>query len=112
MCSISCTPRTVSCKILFNHHHHQYSTFVNVTEGMAKTSLFVGDLSIFCKEADLHDMFAPFGEILEIKIMRNEHTSQNLSYGFLKYSNPLSAKRAMTELNQVVLCGRPMRWVV
>ena len=79
---------------------------------MAKTSLFVGDLSIFCKEADLHDMFAPFGEILEIKIMRNEHTSQNLSYGFLKYSKPLSAKRAMTELNQVVLCGRPMRWVL
>ena len=22
MCSISCTPCTVSCKILFNHHHH------------------------------------------------------------------------------------------
>eukprot|EP01034_Spumella_vulgaris_P020725 gene20725-26569_t len=40
--------------------------------------------------------------------MRSEETSRNLSYGFIKFSSALAAKRAMTELNGVILCGRPL----
>ncbi len=74
-----------------------------------KTSLFVGDLSIFCTEQELEKAFSPFGVLLEIKIMRSEETSRNLSYGFVKFSSPNSAKAAMNELNGVMLCGRQMR---
>lgn len=74
-----------------------------------KSSLFIGDLAIFCSEREIEDAFSPFGEIQEIKIMRSEETSRNLSYGFIKFSSALSAKRAMTELNGVILCGRPLR---
>jgi len=74
-----------------------------------KSSLFIGDLAIFCSEREIEDAFSPYGEIQEIKIMRSEETSRNLSYGFIKFSSALAAKRAMTELNGVILCGRPLR---
>ena len=76
-----------------------------------KSSLFIGDLAIFCSERDIEEAFAPYGEIQEIKIMRSEETSRNLSYGFIKFSNPQSAKIAMTQLNGVILCGRPLRYI-
>lgn len=74
-----------------------------------KSSLFIGDLAIFCSERDIEEAFAPYGEIQEIKIMRSEETSRNLSYGFIKFSTPQSAKIAMNQLNGVILCGRPLR---
>jgi RNA-binding protein 39 len=74
-----------------------------------KSSLFIGDLAIFCSERDVEEIFAPFGEIQEIKIMRSEETSRNLSYGFIKFSTAQSAKMAMAQLNGVILCGRPLR---
>lgn len=75
----------------------------------SKSSLFVGDLSIFCDELDLKQAYEPYGEILEAKIMRCEETNKNLCYGFVKFSNSSSAIAAMKELNGKLLCGRPMR---
>lgn len=74
-----------------------------------KTTLFLGDLSTFCTERDIHTVFAPFGEILEIKIMRSEETYRNLSYGFIKFAHPAAAKKAMNGLNGVLFCGRNLR---
>ena len=75
-----------------------------------KTSLFIGDLAIFCSEHEIEQTFSPYGEIQEIKIMRSEETSRNLSYGFIKFSTAVAAKRAMTDLNGYILCGRPLRY--
>ena len=78
---------------------------------MSKTTLFLGDLTIFCKEHDIRRVFAPFGDIIEIKVMRNVNTetNQHMSYGFLTFLDPLSAKCAMTKMNGYILCGRPLR---
>jgi len=76
---------------------------------MSKTSLFLGDLAIFCEEHDIREVFSPFGEIIEIKVMRNTETYQHMSYGFLTFLDPLSAKCAMTDMNGYILCGRPLR---
>ncbi len=74
-----------------------------------KSSLFIGDLAIFCTENEIKQAFGVFGEIADIKIMRSEETSRNLSYGFIKFTSATVAKKAMTELNGVILCGRPLR---
>lgn len=73
------------------------------------SSLFVGDLSMFCTEVELEQVFAPYGELLEIKIMRNEETNRNLSYGFIKFATVACANAALEELNGFILCGRPLR---
>jgi RNA recognition motif-containing protein len=77
-----------------------------------KSTLFLGDLSAFCSENDIHQIFRPFGEILEIKIMRSEETMRNLSYGFIKFSNPSNAKKAMNCLNGTLFCGRHLRYPI
>eukprot|EP01031_Cornospumella_fuschlensis_P026199 gene26199-31638_t len=74
-----------------------------------KNTLFLGDLSTFCSERDIHQVFSPYGEILEIKIMRSEETYRNLSYGFIKFANANSAKKALNGLNGVLFCGRHLR---
>eukprot|EP01039_Chlorochromonas_danica_P006770 gene6770-7480_t len=74
-----------------------------------KTTLFLGDLSTFCSERDIHMAFAPYGEILEIKIMKSEDSYRNLSYGFIKFADSLSAQKAMNGLNGVLFCGRNLR---
>jgi RNA recognition motif-containing protein len=72
-------------------------------------SLFVGDLSIFCTEADMQRAFEPFGEIVEVKVMRCDETHKNLCYGFVKYASIENAQTAMDSLKSALLCGRPMR---
>jgi heterogeneous nuclear ribonucleoprotein A1/A3 len=74
-----------------------------------KNSLFIGDLAIFCTEDDLREAFSCYGDVLEVKIMKSEETSRNLSYGFVKFSNANDAQNAMENLHGVLLCGRPMR---
>jgi RNA-binding protein 39 len=74
-----------------------------------KTSLFIGDLSIFCTEKDLQDMFQPFGELVEIKIMKSEDKGRSLSYGFVKFADPAAAERAMRELHSHLFHGRKLR---
>jgi len=76
---------------------------------MGRTSLFVGDLAIFCTEMDLERAFSVYGQILEIKIMRSEESYRNLSYGFIKFALFECAREAMLALDGVILCGRPMR---
>lgn len=73
-------------------------------------SLFVGDLSIFCTEADMQRAFEPFGEIVEVKVMRCDETHKNLCYGFVKYASIENAQTAMDSLKSALLCGRPMRY--
>lgn len=72
-------------------------------------TLFLGDLFALCTEADIHDLFAPFGEIAEIKIMRSEETNRNLSYGFIKFLNSLDATKALNAMNGVLFGGRHLR---
>lgn len=72
--------------------------------------LFVGDLSIFCTEADMLQAFQPYGEIVEVKIMRCDETHKNLCYGFVKYVSMEDAQKAMDSLKSALLCGRPMRY--
>lgn len=37
-------------------------------------SLFIGDLSKFCTEQNLEELFSSYGEITEVKIKRNIST--------------------------------------
>eukprot|EP01032_Pedospumella_encystans_P025922 gene25922-29282_t len=72
-------------------------------------TLFVGDLSIFCTEEDLRELFEQYGELAEVKIIRCEETKKNLSYGFVKFVDTEAAVKANEELNGTLLCGRPLR---
>ena len=72
-------------------------------------SLFIGDLSKFCTEAELENLFTGFGQILDVKIKRNNNTGKTLSYGFVTFANEEIANNAMKSLDGTLFCGRKLR---
>lgn len=82
---------------------------MNPTLFPPNSSLFLGDLSKFCSEADLEKLFGQYGEINQIRIMRNTNTGKALSYGFISFINNECAALAMENLNGISLHGRSMR---
>jgi RNA recognition motif-containing protein len=75
----------------------------------AKT-LFVGDLSAFCTEAQLYETFRRFGDIESIKLMRNKK-NKPMGYGFVTYVDLDSCHRALVMDGNLFL-GRPIRLVL
>eukprot|EP01032_Pedospumella_encystans_P036664 gene36664-41500_t len=73
-----------------------------------KHSLFLGDLSIYCDEKDIAAAFAPYGNIVDIRIQRSKETSRALSYGFIEFDTEESAAVALREMNYFLLKGRPL----
>jgi RNA recognition motif-containing protein len=75
---------------------------------MKSNALYLGDLSRFCTEQELAELFSEFGEVLEVKISR---TTLNISlgYGFVSMGCPSQAIEAMEKLRGQIVCGRPLR---
>ena len=73
-------------------------------------TLFIGDLSLFCTESNLKELFEKFGPVEAILLKRsndNDHTS--LSYGFVKFINKNDAAKALNEVNGIMFLGRQLR---
>lgn len=77
-----------------------------------RSTVFVGNLSVFVTEHDLEHLFSAYGTILEIRMAKSEDRSKHLSYGFVKFANVASAQLAMHELNGSLLCGRPLKYLL
>ena len=73
------------------------------------TTLFLGDLSVFCTEKDIRKLFRPFGTIEAIRVKRGSSSKTNLSYGFIKFSTRESAEMALDQLNGILFLGRALR---
>ena len=48
---------------------------------------------------NLRDLFRSIGEIENCKLCRNKETKLSLGYGFVNYSNPEDAAKAVQQLN-------------
>lgn len=85
---------------------------MNQIQAFANNSLFIGDLSKFCTEANLEGLFSSYGQVVDVKIKRNNTTGKTLSYGFVTFINEQCAASAMDQLNGVAFFGRNLRYVV
>lgn len=73
------------------------------------STVFVGDLSKFCVEQDLANLFAPYGPILNANIKKNHVTGKTLSYGFVTLTTEELAKLAIDELDGIRFGGRQIK---
>lgn len=73
-------------------------------------NLFVKNLDETIDDAFLKETFAPFGTITSAKIVRDETVSGSPSkgFGFVCFSSPEEASRAVTELNGKILRSKPI----
>mmetsp|Transcript_11449 Transcript_11449/g.12367 ORF Transcript_11449/g.12367 Transcript_11449/m.12367 type:complete len:459 (-) Transcript_11449:2173-3549(-) len=76
------------------------------------TTLFLGDLSVYCQEKEVFALFRTYGPIESIQIKRSDDSAirkPHLSYGFVKFQHRESAERALVELSGKLLLGRALR---
>ncbi|KAJ8921274.1 hypothetical protein NQ315_013746 [Exocentrus adspersus] len=64
-----------------------------------KTKLIVNYIPQFATEDDLAQIFTPVGRVESIKIMRDFKTGYSFGFGFVKYSVPEDAAKAIEVLN-------------
>ena len=67
--------------------------------------VFVGNLKYSVSEVDLVILFAKFGKIDEIFMMREED-GQSKGSAFIIFGSQKSASQAIIQLQGVVFCGR------
>ncbi len=87
----------------------RHGHLINKNIAEVEREVFVGDLSFFCKEFDLHTLFSQYGKVIGTRIRRSESTNQSLMYGFVKMETAEQAKAATLALENKMFMGRIMR---
>ena len=70
---------------------------------MAMMNIYVGNLSLETTESELEKLFAQYGQVNKVNIIRNYETGR--SQGFVEMDSE-SAQTAITELDGTELDGR------
>ncbi|KAL4271580.1 hypothetical protein GQ457_13G007270 [Hibiscus cannabinus] len=81
----------------------------NNQQYMTTSSLYVGDLDLSVTETQLFEYFSQMGQILTVRVCKDMSTRRSLGYGYVNYSNPQDAARALEHLNFTLLNGKPVR---
>ena len=68
--------------------------------------LFVGSLALTTTEAELAQVFHPYGEITSVRIMTDRETGRSRGFGFVEMPDTTQAQAAMAGLNGRSLGGR------
>ncbi|XP_022896122.1 polyadenylate-binding protein 8-like [Olea europaea var. sylvestris] len=82
-----------------------------ITDGGSQpvTALYVGDLDPNLTESELKEVFSQKGDVISVKVCMDHTTERSLGYGYVNFSNPQDAERALKELNFTNLNGKPIR---
>lgn len=70
--------------------------------------LFVGNLPYAAGEAELEQLFAPFGAVESVRVMRDQATGRARGFAFVEMGSDDDAQRAIDGLNQSQFEGRAL----
>ncbi len=72
------------------------------------SSIYVGNLPFNAGENDVKNLFAPFGEVIEVRMVKDRRSRRPKGYGFVEMSAS-DAKAAIKQLNGTDYAGRTLR---
>jgi RNA recognition motif-containing protein len=73
------------------------------------TKLFVGNLASNRSPDELRTLFQTYGSVEGVEIMTDPETRYSRGFAFVEMNNDLEAKKAISDLNGVILWGKPIR---
>ena len=73
------------------------------------TKLFVGNLTSNRTPDELRTLFQTYGSVAGVEIMTDPETRYSRGFAFVEMTNGLEAKKAISDLNGVILWGKPIR---
>lgn len=74
------------------------------------TNIYVGNLSYRTDENELRELFAQYGEVSRVSIVKDrEHNNRSKGFGFVEMEDAQAAQKAIVELNDKEVGGRKLR---
>lgn len=70
--------------------------------------IYVGNLPYTYREEDIAQLFAPYGEIYEVRLITDRDTRQSKGFGFVELASDEAARRAIAELNGTPVGNRTL----
>jgi RNA recognition motif-containing protein len=71
-------------------------------------NIFVGNLSNDVQEEDLTNLFSEFGQVKEVKIIRDMFSQQSKGFGFVEMPGLADAQKAINGLNTKEVKGKKL----
>lgn len=71
--------------------------------------VFVGNLSYFCDETALFNLFQEYANVVNVRIVRTEDRSRSLLFGFVAFKTAEEVQEITRLLNNHLFLGRNMR---
>jgi RNA recognition motif-containing protein len=72
-------------------------------------NIYVGNLAYEVTEDDLRTVFAPFGEVTAVTVIRDRFSGVSRGFGFVEMPAPAAAQAAIAGLHGQALKGRTLR---
>src|ERR1700704_6818286 len=72
-------------------------------------NLFVGNMSFHTTEAELNDLFKPFGQVTRVHLVMDRETGRARGFAFIEMPNDEEAAKAMAGLDGKELGGRNLK---
>lgn len=69
-------------------------------------NIFVGNLSKDVTDDDLQSLFAEFGNVKSVKVIRDLFSGESKGFGFVEMPGQAEAQKAMSELNTKDVKGK------
>lgn len=71
-------------------------------------NLYVKNIDDTLTDDQLRELFAPFGTITSARIMKEDESNVSKGFGFVCYSSPEEASRAVAEMNGKMIGNKPL----
>ena len=69
--------------------------------------IFVANLGLTMTEADLRQLFAPYGEVERVQLITDRDTGRSRGYGFVDMPDATQAQAALAGLQGMTVGDRP-----
>jgi len=71
-------------------------------------NLFIGNLSRDVTESELRELFAPFGKLVSVSVVKDKFSGVSKGFGFVEMAEKAEAEAAITALHRTPLKGQSM----
>ncbi len=71
-----------------------------------KMKIFVGNLSFSATEEGLRSLFARYGNVASVNVIRDRYTGESRGFGFVEMGGALEGRNAIASLNRTDFEGR------
>ena len=71
--------------------------------------IYVGNLPYSIDDSKLKELFSAYGNVNEAVVIKDKYSGRSKGFGFVEMSDESAAKKAIEELNDKEIQGRPLK---